>query len=70
MEQALADLVELACRSVFAYLGVPEQSDAYWAEIHEDFLEDLGLWLTAQAVMADAATFLVPQEAPCSTSPC
>lgn len=50
----LADHAELICRSVLAHLFIPEQPEAFWADVHAGFVEEIELYLKACAVMADA----------------
>ncbi|WP_454199561.1 hypothetical protein [Nocardia sp. Marseille-Q1738] len=51
----LADDAELICRWVLATLFIPEQTEAFWADLHAGFVEEIEMYLKACAVMADAA---------------
>jgi hypothetical protein len=50
----LADTVELACRWLLAGLLIPEHPETFWAELHAGLVEEVGMYLNACAVMADA----------------
>lgn len=51
--QFLADHAELACRYVLAYLGIPEQPDAFWDGVHTELIAEAAMLLNGFAVMAD-----------------
>lgn len=55
--RATADYAEIVTRWMFAYLGFPEQSDAFWedwaAALTADMADLSGLYSNAAAVMAD-----------------
>ncbi|MEV6432590.1 hypothetical protein [Nocardia sp. NPDC051463] len=55
--RAEVDLAEIILRSIFVYLGIPEQPDSFWedmaAELTAEFGEYAAMYLNAFAVMAD-----------------